>query len=129
MAVVMVVMIVDNFRTRPQFAHSFEFQFQRGAVGIQAGAFTQSPLLRQRNEAMIAFYPDPERRSSESPTKAPHQRRQAKPNDYRPATHCCQFAIDSAGDVSAARSVMFLPCVTASTASAQGSPPFSAMKR
>ncbi|MFD5599116.1 hypothetical protein ACFWHR_03565 [Leucobacter sp. NPDC058333] len=49
------VMIVDNFRTWPQAAHSLEFQFQRGAVGIEAGAFTQSPLLRQRNEAMIAY--------------------------------------------------------------------------
>lgn len=51
LAVAMVVMIVDNLRTRPQAAYALGFQFQRRAVGIEAGAFTQSPLLRQRNEA------------------------------------------------------------------------------
>lgn len=62
-------MIVDNFRTFPQAAHLVEFCFQRGAVGVEVGAYRQTPELRARNEALLAFVwrwiPAPQQHRSE----------------------------------------------------------------
>lgn len=48
-------MLVDVFRTYPQQAHLLELRFRTGTVGVETGAFAETPRTRERDEAVLAY--------------------------------------------------------------------------